>query len=207
MVAAMSAQILSANEAACVTGVPLKQVHRIIDTGLLGSAADTRNGSRFILRGGLVGLKLAHEMTDVFTLDGRRRLVRYLFDHPKAKVAHDRSVSVDIRLMKSEVRSGLSSLARARRLITTDEAVLGGAACIKGTRIPAHDIADMLANGDDMRAIREAYPTLVEEQIEAAALYARAYPRRGRPRRASLWRNRKPVFSSELAFDDLPPGP
>ena len=206
MVAAMAAQILSANEAACVTGVPLKQVHRIIDTGLLGSAADTRNGSRTILRGALVGLKLAHETTDVLTLDGRRRLVRYLFDNPKAKVARDRSVSVDIRLMKSEVRSGLSSLARARRSITTDEAVLGGAACIKGTRIPAHDIADMLANGDDMRAIREAYPALVEEQVEAAALYARAYPRRGRPRRGSFWRNRKLVVSSEVAFDDLPPG-
>ena len=91
-------------------------------------------------------------------------------------------------------------------LISTDEAVLGGAACIKGTRIPAHDIADLLANGDDMRAIREAYPMLVEEQVEAAALYARAYPRRGRPRRESFWRNRKPVVSSEFAFDDLPPG-
>ena len=206
MVAAMTAQILSANEAACVTGVPLKQVHRIIDTGLLGSAADIRGGSRVILLGGLVGLKLAHETMDVLTLDGRRRLVRYLFDNPKAKVARDRSVSVDIRPMKSEVRSGLSSLARARRLISTDEAVLGGAACIKGTRIPAHDIADMLANGDDMRAIREAYPALVEEQVEAAALYARAYPRRGRPRGGSFWRNRKPVVSSEVALDDLPPG-
>ena len=103
--------------------------------------------------------------------------------------------------MKSEVRNGLSALARVRRLISTDETVLGGAACIKGTRIPAHDIADMLANGDDMRAIREAYPALAEEQIEAAALYARAYPRR-----SSFWRNRKPVVSSEVAFDDLPPG-
>ena len=132
--------------------------------------------------------------------------MRYLFDNPKAKVARDRSVSVDIRLMKSEVRSGLSSLARARRSIASDEAVLGGAACIRGTRIPAHDIAEMLANGDDSRAIREAYPALVEEQIEAAVLYARAYPRRGRPRRGSVWRNRKPVVSSEFAFDDLPPG-
>ena len=64
----------------------------------------------------------------------------------------------------------------------------------------------MLANGDDMRAIREAYPALAEEQIEAAALYARAYPRRDRPRGGSFWRNRKPVVSSEFAFDDLPPG-
>ena len=108
--------------------------------------------------------------------------------------------------MKSEARSGLSSLARARRSITTDEAVLGGAARIKGTRIPVHDIADMLANGDDMRAIREAYPALVEEQIEAAILYTRAYPRRGRPRHGLVWRNRNPVVSSEFAFDDLPPG-
>ena len=132
--------------------------------------------------------------------------MRYLSDNPKAKVVRDRSVSGNIRLMKSEVRSGLSSLARARRLISTDEAVLGGAACIKGTRIPAHDIADMLTNGDDMGAIREAYPTLAEEQVEAAALYARAYPHRGRLRHGSFWRNRKPVVSSEAAFDDLPPG-
>jgi len=62
----------------------------------------------------------------------------------------------------------------------------------------------MLANDNDMRAIREAYPALVEEQIEAAALYARAYPRRGRPR-GSVWRNWKPVVSGDRAFDALPP--
>ena len=36
---AAAPQTLTANEAACVTGVPLKQVHRIIDTEILGSAA------------------------------------------------------------------------------------------------------------------------------------------------------------------------
>ena len=37
------------------------------------------------------------------------------------------------------------------------------------------------ANGDGIDAIRDAWPVLTEEQIEAAVLYARAYPRRGRP--------------------------
>ena len=37
--AATAPRTLTANEAACVTGVPLRQVHRIIDTGVLGSAA------------------------------------------------------------------------------------------------------------------------------------------------------------------------
>ena len=45
----------SANEASCVTGVPLKQVHRIIDAGLLGDAAESRNGARVVLGAGLIG--------------------------------------------------------------------------------------------------------------------------------------------------------
>ena len=32
-------------------------------------------------------------------------------------------------------------------MIAADEAVLSGAAYIKGTRIPAHDIAEILDNG------------------------------------------------------------
>lgn len=196
---------MSANEAACVTGVPLKQVHRIIDSGLLGAAAKSRKGSRVVLRDGLVGLKLAHETTDTLTLDGRRRLVRYLLENPKAGTARENNVSVDVRPMKGQVRRGLSRLARARRMIAADEDVLSGSACIKGTRIPVHDIAEMLANGDGVDAVLAAYPSLAEAQIEAAALYARAYPRRGRPRQGPFWRSRKPIISSEVDFRELPP--
>ena len=205
MTASAMARTLSANEAACVTGVPLKQVHRIIDTGLLGGAAKRSKGSRAVHRDGLVGLKVAHETTEILTLEGRRRLVRYLVDNPAAQTARERCVSVDVRSIKAEVREGLSMLARARKMIAADEAVLAGAACIGGTRIPVHDIADMLANGEDAGSIREAWPGLTETQIEAVAVYARAYPRRGRPRREPFWRKGEPIVSSEVAFDALPP--
>jgi len=115
-----------------------------------------------------------------------------------------RDVSVDVRSIRDDVREGLSRLARAREAITVDDAVLSGAPCVGGTRIPAHDIAEMLANGDDAGAIRAAWHVLTEEQIEAAALYARAYPRRGRPRNAPFWRSLEPVVSGEMAFDALP---
>jgi len=82
--------------------------------------------------------------------------------------------------------------------------VLSGTPCVKGTRIPASDIAEMLANGDGIGAIRDAWPVLTVEQIEAAALYARACPRRGRPRTSPALRSRKPVASGEAALDDLP---
>ncbi len=204
MATGIADRAMSANEAACVTGVPLKQVHRIIDSGLLGAAAKSQKGSRFILCDGLVGLKLAHETTDTLTLDGRRRLVRYLLENPKAGTARENNVSVDVRTMKGQVRRGLTRLTKARRMITVDEAVLSGSACIKGTRIPVHDVADMLANGDGVDAVRTTYPSLSEAQIEAAALYARAYPRRGRPRQGPFWRSRKPVISSEVDFRELP---
>ena len=199
----MISSALSANEAACVTGVPLKQVHRIIDAGLLDAAGSGDGRSRTVHCDALVGLKLAHDTMDLVTLDGRRRLVRYLLDHPEARTTRERDVSVDVRTMKAEVRRGLSMLANARDAVECDEAVLSGTPCFKGTRVPVHDIADMLANGDSAQAICEAFPQLSVAQIELAALYARAYPRRGRPRREPFWRARKPAMTSETILDDL----
>ena len=114
MIASTVPRTLSVNEAACVTGAPLRQVHRIIDAGLLGSAAARRERSRTVHCDCLVSLKLAHETTAIFTVDGRCRLVRYLLGHPEAETARVRDVSVDLRSMKDEVRKGLSRLARAR---------------------------------------------------------------------------------------------
>ncbi len=193
---------LSANEAACVTGVPLKQVHRIIDADLLNGAA-SGGRSRAVHLDGLLALKLAHETTKLLTLDGRRCLVRYLLDHPRAQAAREREVSVDVRAMKREVRKGLSRLTRARNAVVCDDAVLSGIPCVRGTRIPVHDLADMLANGDSVEQLLEAFPKLSETQIELAAFYARAYPRRGRPRLEPFWRGRHPAASSETTLDSL----
>lgn len=203
MSADLAGATFSANEAACVTGVPLKQVHRIIDTGLLDAAASGGRRSRSVQRDALLGLKLAYETTDLLTLDGRRRLVRYLLDHPDARTARERDVSVSLRAMKGEVRKGLSRLARARNAVACDDAVLSGTPCIKGTRIPVHDLADMLANGDSIEAILEAFPQLSETHVELAAFYAEAYPRRGRPRSEPFWRGRSPIASSETTLDAL----
>jgi hypothetical protein len=52
---------MTANEVASVTGVPLRQVHRIIDAGLLDGAVKRRGGARLVAAKALTGLKLAHE--------------------------------------------------------------------------------------------------------------------------------------------------
>ena len=198
-------QALSANEAACVTGVPLKRLHRIIDAGLLGDAVGNRTGGRVVSIPALVGLKLAHETTDILTLEGRRRLVRRLLDDPEAKSVQEDAVSVDLREMRRRVQRGLTTLREAREMVSIDKEVMSGAPCFKGTRIPVHDIANMFANGDNIEVLLHAYPALSARNIEAALVYAGAYPRSGRPRRQPPWRKTKPIESIKINFDDLPP--
>ena len=96
-------------------------------------------------------------------------------------------------------------LAKVKEMVEAREAVLGGTPCFRGTRIPVHDIAAMLANGDSVAALQAAYPGLTEAQIRAAPLYVAAYPRRGLRRKAPSWRQNAPVSSSVVGFDALLP--
>jgi len=202
-VAADQIVLLTANEAASVTGVPLRQVHRIIDAGLLRGAVKRRRNARLLTRNALIGLKLAHATANVLTPDSRRGVVAALIRHPRQSVICIDAVVVDVRPAAKAVRSGLDLLTKARRLVSTTSDVLGGAPVLKGTRIPVHDIADMLTNGDTPAAIARAYPQLDEEQVRLAATYASAYPRRGRPRAKARWRSRRPKASETIAFDSV----
>jgi uncharacterized protein (DUF433 family) len=193
--------LITANEAASVTGVPLRQVHRIIDAGLLDGAVRRRRNARLLARGALVGLKLAHETADVLTPESRRAVVATLIRRPRQPVIRAAAIVVDARQAIKAVRSGLDQLAKARRIVSTAADVLGGAPVFKGTRIPVHEIADMLANGDNPAAIVKAYPQLDRDQVRLAAMYALAYPRRGRPRTKTGWQLRQPKASEAIAFD------
>ena len=58
--------------------------------------------------------------------------------------------------------------------ISVDPAVCHGQACIRGTRIPVHQILGMLAGGDSFEELLEAYPSLSREDILACLEYAAA---------------------------------
>ena len=63
-----------------------------------------------------MSLKLVHETTAIFTLDGRRRLVRYLLGHPEAESACVPDVSVNVREMEaSGIEVLVSTAAEGRR--------------------------------------------------------------------------------------------
>lgn len=56
--------------------------------------------------------------------------------------------------------------------ISIDSKVCHGQACIKGTRLPVHQILHMLANGDTIEELLEEYPSIKREDILACIEYA-----------------------------------
>nr|NJM03895.1 DUF433 domain-containing protein [Desulfobacula sp.] len=56
--------------------------------------------------------------------------------------------------------------------IAINSKVCHGQACIKGTRIPVHQIIRMLANGDTIKDLLEDYPSLEQDDIYACLEYA-----------------------------------
>jgi uncharacterized protein (DUF433 family) len=56
--------------------------------------------------------------------------------------------------------------------ISVDPRICHGQACVRGTRIPVHQIVKMLANGDSIDDLVDEYPTLTRKDILACLEYA-----------------------------------
>lgn len=56
--------------------------------------------------------------------------------------------------------------------ISIDPNICHGQACVKGTRIPVHQIVRMLANGDTVEDLLAEYPSLERADIMACLDYA-----------------------------------
>lgn len=55
--------------------------------------------------------------------------------------------------------------------LTTDPNICHGQACVKGTRIPVHQIVRLLANGDAVEDLPQEHPSLTREDILARLNY------------------------------------
>lgn len=56
--------------------------------------------------------------------------------------------------------------------ITINPNICHGQACIKGTRIPVHQIIHMLANGDTIEELLKEYSSITRDDVLACLDYA-----------------------------------
>jgi uncharacterized protein (DUF433 family) len=81
----------------------------------------------------------------------------------------------------AEVWRRMALYERARERIVSDPDIMGGTPTIRGTRITAQAVLGRIEAGDTIDDILEDYPYLDRETVEAASIYAKANPPRGRP--------------------------
>ncbi len=72
--------------------------------------------------------------------------------------------------------------------IVSDTALLGGTPVIRGTRMSVYSVLGRLQNGDSMDDLAAENPDIPRDAFEAAVIFARTHPLRGRPG-GRPWRN------------------
>jgi len=96
---------------------------------------------------------------------------------------------LDLKRLAADSLRNAERYGKARdRYITSDEDILGGTPVIAGTRLTVYAILGRLQDGDSIDALAEDYPEIPREAFEAAEIYAKSHPLRGRPS-GRPWRN------------------
>jgi len=194
--------LFTPTEAAVLTGLPLKAVNNAIDKKTVAAVAG-EEGARLLDERALVSLAIERRLTDRIAPEFRRQVFDALADAPRNTVSLAGGlIKIDLREPRRELATSLRELRRARRLVVSDPEIMGGDPVFRGTRVPAHMIAELLAKGSTSAELAESYPRLTAEMIRLAPIYAAAYPLRGRPRNQP-WRDQKPVHRARRRLDTI----
>jgi uncharacterized protein (DUF433 family) len=187
--------LFTPTEAAVLTRLPMKAVHNAIDRKTVASVSGTRAGSttRLLDLHALISLALERRLADRFVPELRRQVFDAIAGASRNTVSLDGGfLKIDLRGPRRELATSLRMLRRARQLVCSDPDVLGGDPVFRGTRVQVHLIARLLRQGSSEAGLLDAYPRLTAEMIGIAAVYADAYPLRGRPR-TQPWHDRQPI--------------
>ena len=192
-------ELLTPMQASVVAGLPVRAVNKLIDERLPRAAVRRQRGRRYLTELGLVCAVLDREMAKDTSVALRKRLYRQILREPtRTDFRLSPVLSVNISELRGRLRDEIRRYRQAMNLISEDPDVQGGVACFKGTRLPVRQVADLLAQGTPVEELYEDYPSLTPERAEAARIYARAHPRRGRPRSPS-WRSGEPTEEKTVA--------
>jgi len=188
--------LFTPTEAAVVTGLPIKTVNNAIDkktVATVSEAGRAGGSSRLLDLQALLSLTLERRLANRLVPETRRELFAALAQTRRNAVSLDGGfLKVDLKEPRRELAASLRRLRRARQLVIADPEIMGGDPVFRGTRIPVHMIADILAQGESEQDILASYPRLTAETVRLAPIYAAAYPLRGRPRKQP-WHDRPPV--------------
>jgi uncharacterized protein (DUF433 family) len=183
-------ETLTPAEAAVVSHVTMRDVHRVIDEHILPESLYSTDQTRSFTSQACVFISFYFRAADRLTSEERQRTIR-IASEPQgssgSRLVQDAFLTIDLGTFWKDVEESLDRLHAARAMVVSDPEILSGTPVIRGTRVPVYDVAASVASGIPIDRILSAYPSLQREHVELATMYAEANPQRGRPRlRATL---------------------
>jgi len=95
----------------------------------------------------------------------------------------------DVADVAAEMEDKSDRFSTWKKKIVEDPNVLGGEPVFPKTGTAVRHVGGLLLRGVPEREVREDFPHLRDEDFEFALLFAKAYPKMGRPMRTSLPRS------------------
>lgn len=172
-------------EAAVLAGASLGAVQKAITKRVV--PARVQAGRRWLKPDSVYTLAIATSAPPTWKISyaGLTDVVRLALKNPdQGQVSLDRSGIWTLNAAKvlGDVGARMRLYERARdTLIEKNSNILGGTPVVKGTRLNVYALAGRVAHGESIDELLSEYPYVTREQLEAALLYAKANPLRGRP--------------------------
>ena len=188
---------LTIKEAAYLAGVAPRRIEKDCEEGIV-----PRHKTKLWMRETIaahvpmhaVAYARAMQSLDGITMErkSKRRVWKYLLSSKTAKFGRlelSPGLTLDLEPLVAEVWDRACVYLEARHEhLAVDPDILGGEPILKGTRITCQYVLGRIEGGETLEELVEDYPEVSKEAFEAALVYAKAHPPRGRPSAGKPWR-------------------
>ena len=181
-------------EAAVLAGVPLRSVDKAIEEKVVSPRRSTRRGT-LLDRGDVLAIALIARAGLPLRPQTKRRINEWVHGLPSEESFEETKELLlsDVLVLRADAEFGQLAgrvhqyLEGRERHIESNPEIQEGQPVISGTRLTVQAVAERLNRGDSIASLSEDYPGVPPEAFEAARIYAKSHPPRGRPARP--WRD------------------
>ncbi|MBS2024229.1 MAG: DUF433 domain-containing protein [Deltaproteobacteria bacterium] len=173
---------LTAAEVAALAGIDEGRVRKEVEHGFLGHTSPPR--FTFV---DLVYFETVSLLNVQFGVGDREKLYVLISDAltsggRPSRVALSPVLELRLDRVTKDATGRLERFVNWKKTLSSSAAILGGEPVFPKSRLAVRHIGGMLLRGAPVEEVREDYPYLGDEDLEFAPIFAKAYPRMGRPR-------------------------
>ncbi len=175
--------LFTPTEAAALVYLPPKRVYKELEYKIIPPVSDTPRLS-FV---SLIYLRALKELNFEFSVNSRinlyQRLTEAIENHvTKLEIAKFFFLQLDG--MTEELWKLVTQFYEWKANLVINADIMGGEAIFPNSRLSVRRIGGMLVKGESEVVIFEDYPYLSPQDLKFAAIYVKAYPVVGRPKKA-----------------------